>query len=201
MTELILVRHGETDWNRARRIQGSTDVPLNETGRQQARDAAEALARELAPAAPVLVVSSDLSRARETAEIIADRLGAGAPRLYRELRERSYGDAEGVVVDEFRARWGEWHVARVPGAEPWPQVRERGVRAIRRIASDARRATAPSAATVVAVSHGAMIRELIRHASGGTLPLPGERIGNASHHRFLVERESLRLLSYAAVPA
>ncbi len=200
MTELILVRHGETDWNRARRIQGTTDIPLNETGRRQARDAADTLAAAIPAGAPAMVVSSDLARARETAEIIATVLDAQPPRLYPELRERAYGDAEGALVDEFRDRWGEWHVAQIPGAEPWPEVRARGVRALRRIARDVRRETAPTAVTVVAVSHGAMIGELIRHASGDTLPLAGERITNASHHRFLVERESLRLLSYAAVP-
>ena len=79
-------------------------------------------------------------------------------------------------------------------------MRARGVRALRRIARDVRRDTAPVATTVVAVSHGAMIGELIRHASGGTLPLPGERIGNGSTHRFVVERHSIRLLSYAGTP-
>lgn len=73
-TRIILVRHGETDWNRAGRIQGSTDIPLNDTGRSQARDAAERLVAEVTDAATVAVVSSDLSRARETATLIADRL-------------------------------------------------------------------------------------------------------------------------------
>lgn len=199
MTDLILVRHGETDWNRDRRIQGTTDIPLNDAGRAQARESAIVLSAELPAHAPVLVATSDLARARETAEIIAEALGAPPPARYPELRERAYGDAEGALVDEFRDRWGEWHVADVPGAEPWPQLRARGVRGLRRVARDARRTTAPAAATVVVVSHGAMIGELIRHASGGTLPRPGERIGNASHHRFRIDRDSIRLLSYAAV--
>lgn len=202
MTILTLVRHGETDWNRERRIQGSTDIPLNDTGRAQARDAADALLRDLPADQPAVVVASDLSRARETAEIIAAALGLDGPRLYPELRERGYGEAEGTLVDDFQARFGAWHTdTTVPGAEPWADVRARGVRALRLIAGDVRRTSAPEATAVIAVSHGALIGELIRHASGDTLPLPGERIVNGSAHRFVVERDSLRLLSYAAVAA
>ncbi|HWI32416.1 MAG TPA: histidine phosphatase family protein [Microbacterium sp.] len=196
MTTLTLVRHGQTDWNLARRIQGATDVPLNDTGRGQARDAAAALRPDLAPDSTV-VVASDLSRARETAEIIAAELGLDAPRLYPELRERAYGEAEGVLVEEFPERFGGWDRDSIPGAESRTELRRRGVRAVRRVARDVRRDTAPTAVSVIAVSHGALIGELIRHASGDTLPLPGERLDNGSLHRFVIERESIRLLRYA----
>jgi broad specificity phosphatase PhoE len=86
---LTLIRHGETDWNLARRIQGGTDIPLNDTGRLQARDAAAALRARLDPEQRTVVVASDLSRARETAEIIAGDLGLRVSRLYPELRVRS----------------------------------------------------------------------------------------------------------------
>jgi len=79
VTTLILVRHGETDWNRDRRIQGSTDIPLNDTGREQARDAAAGLRETLE--LPTFMAASDLSRARETAEILAGELDLAAPRL------------------------------------------------------------------------------------------------------------------------
>ena len=196
MTTLILVRHGETDWNRDRRIQGSTDIPLNDTGRQQARDAGAALREQLGLDAPVVVVSSDLSRARETAEIIARELGTRVSRLYPDLRERAYGEAEGISAEEFLARWGDWHSAEVPGAELWPDLRVRGLRGLRRVVRDARRETAPVAASVIVVTHGAMIRELIRHATAGELPPAGERLANGSAHTMLYERERLRLLSY-----
>ena len=132
MTVLTLIRHGETDWNRTRRIQGSTDIPLNDVGRQQARDAAAAL--------------RDAARPRR-----ARRRGLERPRRARARRPRSsrassgcrsrastptcasaaYGEAEGIDVDEFLARWGDWHTAEVPGAEPWPHLRARGLRALR----------------------------------------------------------------------
>jgi probable phosphoglycerate mutase len=196
VTALTLIRHGETDWNRDRRIQGATDIPLNDTGRAQARATAAAL-RERLGASPITIVSSDLLRAHETASIIAAELGVAAPRTYRGLRERGYGEAEGVHVEEFRSRWGDWHSAEVPGAEPWADLRARGIAALGRAVRDHRRATAPAAANLVVVSHGAMIRELIRHATAGELPPVGERLANGSTHDFVYERDHLRLVTYA----
>jgi broad specificity phosphatase PhoE len=202
VTILTLVRHGQTDWNLARRIQGETDVPLNDTGRRQAGDAASALAEMLDLTRPTVVVASDLSRAGETAEIIADRLGLDAPRKrYRELRERAYGEAEGVFIEDFLARFGSWDRDNIPGAETRPELRARGVRALRRVARDVRSESAPTAASVIVVAHGALIGEMIRHASGDTLPLAGERIENGSAHMFHIDGDALRLLSYSAVAA
>ena len=199
MTTLILVRHGETDWNRDRRIQGSTDIPLNDTGRAQARDAATALRDTLE--LPTFVVSSDLSRARETAEIIAAELDLPAPRQYPQLRERSYGIAEGMRIEEYFERWGDWQGADVPEAESPEELRERAVAGLGVVVNDVRRTTAPAAASVIVVTHGAMIRELIRHATAGELPPTGERLGNGSAYTMLHERERLRLLSYATATA
>jgi probable phosphoglycerate mutase len=192
VTTLIFVRHGQTDWNLTRRVQGSTDIPLNDTGRRQAREAAADLRAQLD--GPVALVSSDLSRARETAEIIAAELDLPAPRTYPALRERAYGEAEGVEASEFTRRWGDWHSAEIPGAEPWPHVRERGLRALAQVVRDARRTTAPAAASVIVVTHGAMIRELLRHATGGELPPTGQRLANGSAYTVLYERERLRLV-------
>jgi probable phosphoglycerate mutase len=195
---LTLVRHGETDWNRDRRIQGTTDIPLNDTGRQQARDAAAAL-RDTLDARPMLMVSSDLARARETAQIMAVELGLPEPRQYSDLRERAYGVAEGMLSDEFGDRWGDWHTAEVPGAEARPHLRARALRAIRRVGADARRTTAPIAASLIVVTHGALIREVIRHATRDEFPVDGERLDNGSATTFLLDRDRLRLLSYTAV--
>ena len=194
MTILTLVRHGETDWNRERRIQGSTDIPLNDTGRSQAREVGARLRERYADPSSVVVAASDLSRAAETAALIAAALGAAGPATYPDLRERGYGQAEGVDVDEFHARWGEWAVAAVPDAEPWPQVRERALRGLQSAVRDARRATAPVAPELVVVAHGALIRELIRHATGGEFPAQGVRLANGSTHTFLLERDRLRIL-------
>lgn len=201
MTILTLIRHGQTDWNRDSRIQGTTDIPLNDVGRAQAKDAAATLRRHLDPQHPVLVVASDLARARETAEIIASELDLDAPRTYPELRERRYGEAEGVETADFFRRWGDWHTADVPGAETRADLRERAMQALRLVVRDARRRTAPTPASVVVVSHGAFIREVIGHATGGELPLAGERVVNGSGYRILVERDRVRLLSYGPIAA
>jgi len=107
VTELLLVRHGETDWNRERRFQGHADEPLNEAGREQARELAEALAGEKIDA----VYTSDLVRARETAEILAARLEAEAVPL-RELREIDVGSWQGLSWPEIEERHPE-------GVERW----------------------------------------------------------------------------------
>ena len=93
-----LVRHGETDWNRDRRIQGGTDIPLNGTGTEQARRAAAALAGRPLGA----VISSDLSRARDTAAPIAAAAGVEL-QLEAALRERHHGIAEGRSDAELQA--------------------------------------------------------------------------------------------------
>ncbi|MFB8386088.1 histidine phosphatase family protein [Microbacterium sp. NPDC055910] len=199
MTTLILMRHGETDWNRARRIQGSTDIPLNDTGRQQARDAAQSV-REQLDGSPVVVVSSDLSRARETAEIVAEGLGVELSHAYPELRERAYGEAEGLETTEFFARWGDWYTAEVPGAESREDLRLRAVLGLRRAVRRARRETAPASPALVVVAHGALIREVIMHATAGEMPPAGERLANGASFSFLLERERLSLRSYAGSP-
>lgn len=197
MTTLTLVRHGETDWNAQGRIQGSSDIPLNDTGRTQARQAAVAL-RDTVHEGPVVVACSDMSRARETAEIIAAGFDLAEVRSYPQLRERGYGQAEGVTDTEFFERWGPWHTAEVPGAEPWHRVRARALEGLRRAVRDARRHTRPVSPSLVIVAHGGIIRTLIGHATGGSLPLHGERLPNGSAHTFLMERDRLRLLSYSA---
>lgn len=196
MTILTLVRHGETDWNRDGRIQGSTDIPLNDTGREQARAAGAAFREAIDPDAEVVVASSDLLRAAETADLIAAELSVGTPTRYRGLRERAYGEVEGMTTAEFRRTWGDWHATEVPGAESAVALRSRALSTLRRVVAEARRATSPRAPTLIVVTHGALIREVIKHATGGELPRPDERLPNGSAHTFLMERERLRLLSY-----
>lgn len=199
MTTLTLVRHGETDWNRNRRIQGSTDIPLNETGREQARRIGQELAEHHDPAVPLVLVSSDLSRARETAEIVAGILGIPGPLVYPALRERAYGEAEGITDVEFLERYGTWATAQIPGAEPWPVVTARALDGMRQVISDARRSHAPGSPEIVAVAHGGLIRAVMRHATAGQYPVDGVRLANGSRHTFLVERERLRLLESPAL--
>jgi len=200
VTIITLVRHGETDWNRTRRIQGSSNIPLNDTGRAQARAAGTALAEALDPLTPRVVVSSDLSRANETARIIAEILDLPAPRTYPALRERGYGDAEGLTDVEVFERWGPWHTADVPNAEPWAEVTTRALRGIQEAVADARSLVAPASPHVIAVAHGALIRTVISHATFGQYPEPGHKLANGSAHTFRVEDDWLSLLTSSALP-
>lgn len=183
MTRITLIRHGETDWNLAGRIQGATDIPLNDTGRRQAAEAAQSL---VLSGRPVLLAASDLGRARETAEIIGRAHGWGVPLEVPALRERAYGEAEGRTVDDFVADYGAWPTAVVPGAETREELRSRAVSALHQLARAARR-QAPLAVDVVAVSHGALIGELLRAVSDDELPPPGRKVTNGSAHTFLVD--------------
>jgi broad specificity phosphatase PhoE len=101
-TTLLLVRHGETDWNRERRYQGHADTPLNEAGRAQA----VALAKLLRPEQLDAVYTSPLLRASETAGILAASFGLEA-RVLDALREIDVGDWQGMTVDEVRAQYPE----------------------------------------------------------------------------------------------
>jgi len=125
---LILVRHGETTWNAESRVQGQMDSPLSELGIAQARYVAKCLESEAIAA----VYSSDLSRAADTARIIAEPHGLGVIPS-RKLREADYGDWTGCTMDEVRARWPEEyrrhvhspHTARIPGGESSVELMER----------------------------------------------------------------------------
>ncbi|SAK44065.1 phosphoglycerate mutase [Caballeronia fortuita] len=116
-TQVLFIRHGETDWNRIKRIQGHIDIPLSEHGLLQAEQLGQRLARDGRIDA---VYSSDLQRARQTARPFADALGLDV-RLSDRLRERFYGAFQGhdsdEINDKFPAEYVEWQT-RDPGFAP-----------------------------------------------------------------------------------
>jgi probable phosphoglycerate mutase len=166
---LILVRHGETDWNRERRWQGHADTPLNETGREQAR----ALARALNGEAIAAVYSSDLRRARETAEIVAD--GRGLPVLVdRRLREIDFGEWEGLRTVEIHERYPEFMAAWPPtDGRPFPGGETYGAMGARVVAALGEIARRHPDEDVVVVLHGGPILGALAHAAG--IPYPEQR--------------------------
>lgn len=181
MTEISLVRHGETDWNRARRIQGRTDIPLNDTGRDQARHTAGLLARRRWDA----VLTSPLARARETAEIIAGELGLPDPESVAALVERNYGAAEGLDFRQIEARYPEG--SDVPGRESREEVAARVVPELQRIAA------ARPGESLVIVSHGGAIRAVLSEVEPAWST---DRITNGSIHSFRLEDGLLQLLAF-----
>lgn len=148
MTTLGIVRHGITEWNRLRISQGCADVPLNDTGRKQAA----AIAQRLAEESPWdLIVSSDLSRARETAEIIAEKLQMPISRLDQRIREISCGEIEGTTEAERLEKWGaDWRSLDL-GMEKTEDVAARGMAFIKELAEQ------HPGKRILMVSHGALI--------------------------------------------
>lgn len=173
--EICLVRHGVTDWNRDRRIQGQSDVPLNAEGIEQARLTATRLAGETWAA----LYSSDLRRAAQTAEFIGAATSLPV-RLDRGLRERSFGPLiEGLTFFEARERVPDYWLLspqrgdRMPlGMEAPEALRARAVGTLERIAA------AHPGQRVVAVAHGAFINALLAAVTGGALGPGRTRLDN-----------------------
>jgi broad specificity phosphatase PhoE len=152
MTTILLARHGETDWNVEGRLQGWDDRPLNETGRAQARE----LARRLAETPFDAVYASDLSRARETAEIVAEPHGVPVV-IDSDLREMHYGSWSGLTRSEIEERF--------PGAERHDgETREQHLERV--LASADRIARRHPGGRILVVSHGGSMRALRRHCAG-----------------------------------
>ena len=152
MTTILLVRHGETDWNLERRVQGHTDRPLNETGRQQARALAAALADEPVDA----VFSSDLVRAHETARMVAEPKGLDVTVL-PDLREKDFGTWEGLTDVEILSRFPDARGRPWGDGETTDEVSRRVLRALERIAE------AHPGGRVVVVAHGGPLRAVRAH--------------------------------------
>jgi uncharacterized phosphatase len=147
------IRHGQTNWNRDGRLQGASDIPLNDLGRQQAADAVT----ELAGTQWDAIVSSPLSRARETAEIIAAGLGIELGPSYDNLIERNYGDGEGATAEDIAVKWPDHNY---PGLETLESVVARAKVALNEIEATY------GDRNVIIVCHGTLIRYTLGNLAG-----------------------------------
>ncbi len=165
-TRLLVVRHGESSWNADGRWQGQADPPLSPLGERQAEAAAAGVDERIAG-----IWTSDLARARRTAELLAAGLGAGSPRLDPRLRERDVGEWSGLTRAEIEARWPGYLAARrsPAGWEPDERLAERVVAVLGEIAGGGQ--------TALVVTHGGVLRTLERHlgAEPETVPNLGGR--------------------------
>ena len=170
LTTFALIRHGQTDWNAERRLQGSTDIPLNDVGRGQARDAVAVVSGCEWDA----IVSSPLSRAAETADLIAAGLGLTVARRLPELIERSFGPAEGLragpELDALRIEGG------FRGAETEDEAAHRGLTALEELAEEFR------GGRVLVVAHGTLLRVSLSRAIGRALQSVDNAALNLAHH-------------------
>lgn len=151
MTIIGFVRHGVTDWNEQMRIQGHSDIPLNETGRKQA----EAIAKRLKREDWDLIVSSDLSRAHETAKTIAKALNLEIE-VTPQLREMYCGQAEGTIEAERIERWGKnWRELDL-GFEKDEAIADRGVSCVEELIRKY------PGKRILIVSHGGLIGRTLK---------------------------------------
>lgn len=196
-TRIIAVRHGETDWNVATRIQGQLDIGLNGTGRWQAERVGQALADEALDA----VYSSDLSRAYATAQAIAAAQAVPAVvRTHTGLRERGFGKFEGHTYAAIEAQWPEeshlWrirdpHFAPMGGESP-VQVMARVGHAVNDIAER------HPGQHIVLVAHGGVLDMLYRLATQQSVSAPRTwELGNTAINRLLWTPTGLTLIGWA----
>jgi broad specificity phosphatase PhoE len=158
-TRVLVVRHGESEWNAVGRWQGQADPPLTETGLLQAYSAGQQLGSFDA------VWASDLQRAAHTAAVIADSIGVGPVQLDVRLREASFGPWQGLTRDEIEAGWPGFLAEhrRPEGAEAPGVVVARALDALRHIA------TGCVGGEALVVSHGGLLRA-VRRALGDEDP-------------------------------
>ena len=170
MTQIILTRHGETEWNAIRRVQGWTDIPLSPRGLKQA----DALATRLDAFPLAAVYASDLSRAVQTAAPAAARQGLSVGALPG-LREKGFGDWEGLtqadLERDYPELWHRYNVGKdlevvVPNGETWAQVYARVTHALHQILA----AHPGPDETVLLVGHGGSARVVILEALQAPLP-------------------------------
>ena len=173
-TRVLVLRHGQSEWNRLRRWQGHADIDLDDEGVRQAAAAGEVLGTFDA------VWASDLVRARRTAEIITEASGVGPVLTDLRLRETHVGPWEGLTHAEVEAGWPGYLAAhlRPEGFEPYEQAAERMRLALVDIAAP------HPGGQVLVVSHGGTIRALRR-----TLGAPDAYIGNLGGSWFEVRGE------------
>lgn len=185
MMSIYLLRHGETDWNKEGRIQGHTDIPLNQNGRLQIAQTAAGLAAICHDID--LIISSPLLRARESAQIAAKNLHYPNERIIVEplLIERCFGEAEGLTAAEREEKYPNYHYSNTgycfPGMESFDVLMKRARTALERIME-----ISSNKENILAVSHGAFLAAIITAATDGKIPYFSDMISLDSGSLFCI---------------
>lgn len=184
LQRLVIMRHGETDWNASVRMQGHRDIPLNEAGMAQAAAAAPSLAA----LGLNVIVSSDLQRARVTADIVAAPMGLPV-RTDPRLRETSLGEWEGLSRDEVQARWpGQWEQWRHRGARLAPPGGESRLQVSVRASAVVEELDSAGHESALLVAHGGLIVALTGRLLGLADEEWGSLIGVTNCHWVVLHR-------------
>lgn len=201
MTEIWFIRHGETDWNRERRLQGWQDIPLNAAGVEQAARLAERLRADAARTPFAALYSSDLLRARATAQPLSEALGL-ALRTEPGIRERRFGVLEGLpferldeLAPQAAASWRSRDPLRpLEGGETLGSFHERIVAAVDGMARRHR------GERILAVTHGGALDLIWRQANGTALDAPRSTVlHNVGINRVRVAESGWEILDWGDV--
>lgn len=167
MTTVCLVRHGETDWNKESRLQGQEDIPLNDTGRKQAKEAG----LHLKEMEWDVFITSPLSRAKETATIISEQLDESIRLVEMDhFKERAFGEGSGLTFEEIRTLYPN---RDYKGQEEWNPFQKRifdGLHDIQKHYKDQK---------VLLVAHGAVINAILSVLSEGEIGSGKTKLMNA----------------------
>ena len=185
MTSICLVRHGETDWNKQGRLQGKTDIPLNSHGRQQAKECQQYLKGTEWD----VLITSPLSRAKKTAEIINEELQLPLVEM-EEFIERTFGEAEGMTAEERRTAFAD---TDYPGKETIEALNQRVLAGIEKI-----KETYPQK-KVLLVAHGAVIGAILSYFSYGETDAGKEKLLNACISNIDYQQERWNIRDYNQV--
>lgn len=179
ITQVNLIRHGETDWNVERRYQGTSDIPLNAKGRQQAAMLGDSMRGETWD----VMYSSPSQRAFDTAKAVAAGIGLPEDTIIRDpaFMERGYGVAEGLLAAEREAKWpeGDW-----PGLEAWEDAAARSMTSLRRAVK------VNSGKRILIVCHGGIINAMLATISGGEVGTGKTVIDNTSRTSIVIDGDN-----------
>jgi|SRR5690625_252934 len=185
MTSICLIRHGETDWNKEGRVQGQTDIPLNETGISQARQCGKLLQQSSWD----MIITSPLQRAKQSATIINEKLQL--PMIEMEaFKEKNYGDVEGMTVEERNKLYPN---KNYPNQETQLELTERVMKGIHKINKTYNNKK------ILLVAHGGVINAILSHLSNGEIGSGKTKLSNACLSNIYLAEEKWHIKDYNQV--